>query len=130
MAVQGADILLYPTAIGNEPQDARLDSKDHWQRTMQGHAAANMVGLVASNRIGSETHDAATMTFYGHSFIADGTGAKIAEADRETESVITASLDLAAMRMARASWGFFRDRRPDLYGPVLSHDGQTFSTTR
>ncbi|MCR9255896.1 MAG: N-carbamoylputrescine amidase [Alphaproteobacteria bacterium] len=130
MAVQGADLLLYPTAIGNEPQDPGLDSKDHWQRTMQGHAAANMVGLIASNRIGTEQHAAAEMTFYGHSFIADGTGAKLAEAGRDDEAVVTASLDLAALRMARASWGFFRDRRPDLYGPVLTHDGKTLSASR
>jgi len=124
MALQGAEILFYPTAIGNEPQDPNLDSRGHWQRAMQGHAAANMLPLVASNRIGTERSEAATMSFYGASFIADATGAKVAEAGDE-EAVITASFDLDALRAARASWGFFRDRRPELYGPLLTLDGST-----
>ncbi len=124
MALMGAEILFYPTAIGNEPQDPSLVSKDHWQRTMQGHAAANMTPLVASNRIGEEQADAALMRFYGASFIADETGAKLAEAGAE-EAVLTASFDLEAVRAARASWGFFRDRRPELYGPLLTLDGWT-----
>lgn len=124
MALMGAEILFYPTAIGNEPQDPDLMSKDHWQRTMQGHAAANMTPLVASNRIGEEQADTALMRFYGASFIADGTGAKLAEAGAE-EAVLTASFDLEAVRAARASWGFFRDRRPELYGPLLTLDGRT-----
>lgn len=123
MALMGAEILCYPTAIGNEPQDGSIDSRDHWQRVMQGHAAANMMPLIASNRIGSEQSDAATMTFYGSSFIADPFGAKVAEADRETETVLTASFDLDRIRAQRASWGFFRDRRPELYQPILTLDG-------
>jgi N-carbamoylputrescine amidase len=119
----GAELLFYPTAIGSEPEAPEVDSKDHWQRVMQGHAAANMVGLVASNRIGVEPNDAAEMTFYGHSFIADETGAKVAECDGGSEGVILAEVDLATMRGRRAGWGLFRDRRPDLYGALLGLDG-------
>ncbi len=123
MALRGAEILLYPTAIGSEPQDPALDSRPHWQRTMQGHAAANVMPLVASNRIGTERGAAVEMSFYGHSFIADHTGAIIAEADDHSEQVLTASFDLAAIRDYRRSWGLFRDRRPDLYAPLLTLDG-------
>ena len=123
MALMGAEILFYPTAIGSEPQDPHLKSKDHWQRTMQGHAAANLTPLVASNRIGREEGDAADITFYGSSFIADATGAKVAEADESARAVITATFDLDALRAQRASWGLFRDRRPDLYGPLMTLDG-------
>jgi N-carbamoylputrescine amidase len=123
MALMGAEILFYPTAIANEPQDPTLISKDHWQRTMQGHAAANMVPLVSSNRIGREDGEAAQLTFYGASFIADELGAKVAEADGESRAVITATFDLDALRVKRASWGLFRDRRPDLYGALLTSDG-------
>jgi N-carbamoylputrescine amidase len=125
MALLGAEILLYPTAIGSEPQDASIDSSGHWRRTMQGHAAANVVPLVASNRIGTETGEKYTMTFYGSSFIASPTGEKIAEADRKSESVLTASFDLEEVRRYRQSWGVFRDRRPDLYYPLLSLDGRS-----
>jgi N-carbamoylputrescine amidase len=125
MALQGAEILLYPTAIGSEPQDAGIDSSGHWQRTMQGHAAANIVPLVASNRIGTEQGEKYTMTFYGSSFIAGPTGEKIAEADRVTETVLTASFDFEEIRRYRESWGVFRDRRPDLYHPLLSLDGRS-----
>jgi len=124
MALLGAEILLYPTAIGSEPQDASIDSSGHWQRTMQGHAAANIVPLVASNRIGTEQGEQYSMTFYGSSFIASPTGEKIAEADRVTETVLTASFDLDEIRRYRRSWGIFRDRRPDLYYPILSLDGR------
>ncbi len=123
MALMGAEILFYPTAIGSEPQDPTLISKNHWQRTMQGHAAANMMPLVASNRIGREQGDNAAITFYGASFIAGPTGDKVAEADGESRAVLTASFDLDAIRAQRASWGLFRDRRPDLYGPLLTADG-------
>lgn len=123
MALMGADCLLYPTAIGNEPQDPSIDSRFHWQRTMQGHAAANLVPVVASNRIGTEQSDAATMTFYGSSFIADPTGDKVAEAGTGEEAVITATFDFEEIRAMRAAWGVFRDRRPDLYGPLLTRDG-------
>jgi N-carbamoylputrescine amidase len=124
MALQGAEILLYPTAIGSEPQDAGIDSKDHWQRTMQGHAAANLMPLIASNRIGREAGESCTLTFYGSSFITDPTGAKIAEAPRDTQAVITAEFDLDAIRTQRAAWGLFRDRRPDLYGALMTSDGK------
>jgi len=123
MALMGAEILLYPTAIGSEPQDATLDSRYHWQRTMQGHAAANIMPLVASNRIGSEQGEKLAITFYGHSFIADHTGEVVAQADDRSEQVITASFDLEEIRRYRHSWGVFRDRRPDLYGPLLKLDG-------
>ena len=126
MALLGADILLYPTAIGSEPNNPALDSRDHWQRVMQGHAAANMVVLAASNRIGVEENDAATMTFYGSSFIAGPTGEKLAEAGREEQAIVTAAFDLDQIRAMRASWGLFRDRRPELYEPLLTLDGETF----
>ena len=123
MALMGAEALLYPTAIGSEPQDASIDSRDHWQRCMQGHAAANVMPLIASNRIGVEQGQQYAMTFYGSSFIADPTGAKVAEADRSSEAILTATFDLDAVRAQRHAWGVFRDRRPDLYAPILTLDG-------
>lgn len=128
MALQGAEILFYPTAIGSEPQDPTINSKGHWQRTMQGHAAANMMPLVASNRVGVETGDSCTIVFYGASFIADQTGAKVAEAGEQEREIITATFDLDRVGADRASWGLFRDRRPDLYGPLLTLDGSTTRT--
>jgi N-carbamoylputrescine amidase len=126
MALMGAEILFFPTAIGSEPQDATLDSSAHWQRAMQGHAASNVTPLVASNRIGTEPGaKGTTLTFYGSSFIAGPTGAKIAEANRTDETVLTASFDLDEIAKMRASWGVFRDRRPELYKPLLTLDGQT-----
>jgi len=119
----GADVLLYPTAIGSEPHDASIDSRDHWQRCMQGHAAANVMPLVASNRIGVERGQKYEMTFYGSSFIAGPAGEKLVEADRVTEAVITATFDLDAIRAHRHAWGVFRDRRPELYGPIMTLDG-------
>ncbi len=124
MALKGAEILLYPTAIGSEPQDAGIDSSGHWQRTMQGHAAANVMPLVASNRIGSERGEKYTLSFYGSSFIASPTGEKVAEAGRGEETVLTATFDLDEVRRYRESWGVFRDRRPELYHPLLSLDGR------
>ncbi len=118
LVLGGAEILLYPTAIGNEPQFPDWDSRDHWQRAMQGHAASNMVPLVASNRIGAEKGKNSEMTFYGSSFMADETGAKVAEADRTSETVLTHTFDLDAIRNQRAQWGFFRDRRPEHYGAL------------
>ena len=118
LVLGGAEILLYPTAIGNEPQFPDWDSRDHWQRAMQGHAASNMIPLVASNRIGAEKGKNSEMTFYGSSFIADETGAKVAEADRTSETVLTHTFDLDAIRNQRAQWGFFRDRRPEHYGAL------------
>jgi N-carbamoylputrescine amidase len=130
MALQGAEILFYPTAIGSEPQDPSIDSKDHWQRTMQGHAAANVMPLVASNRIGIEKGQQWSTTFYGSSFIADHTGAKIKEADRSSETVLTATFDLEAIREYRRAWGVYRDRRPDLYGAMGTLDGVSKVVTR
>lgn len=120
MALLGAEILLYPTAIGSEPV-LQTDSKPHWQRCMQGHAAANIMPIVASNRIGHEVQKNSEMTFYGSSFIADETGGLVAEADRETEGVITAEFDLDAIAQKRREWGVFRDRRPEMYGTLLTH---------
>ncbi len=124
LVLGGAEVLLYPTAIGTEPQYPEWDSRDHWQRAMQGHAASNMVPLVASNRIGAERGQNSEMTFYGSSFIADETGAKVAEADRTSEAVLTRTFDLDAIRNQRAQWGFFRDRRPEHYRALVTFDGQ------
>jgi N-carbamoylputrescine amidase len=125
MALMGAELLFYPTAIGSEPQDPTLDSRDHWQRAMQGHAAANVTPLIASNRIGTEPGaNGTSLTFYGSSFIADPTGAKIAEANRTEQTTLTATFDLDEIAHMRASWGVFRDRRPELYGPLLTLDGK------
>ncbi|MFT3696048.1 MAG: N-carbamoylputrescine amidase [Kofleriaceae bacterium] len=111
MTLAGADVLFYPTAIGSEPEEPDFDSRDSWQRVMIGHAVANSVGVVASNRVGTE----AGMTFYGSSFIADARGDKVAELGRDASGVIVADLDLDKIRRVRASMGFFRDRRPHLY---------------
>jgi N-carbamoylputrescine amidase len=128
MALLGAEALFYPTAIGSEPPPAPpLDSRDHWRRVMQGHAAANLMPVIGSNRIGEEKGSASQITFYGSSFIADQTGAIVAELDRVQEGVVTATFDLDEMAKARASWGLFRDRRPDLYGVIVSHDGKTLT---
>jgi N-carbamoylputrescine amidase len=125
MALMGAELLFYPTAIGSEPQAPDLDSSGHWQRTMQGQAGANVMPLIASNRIGTEAgHRGTSMTFYGSSFIADHTGAKVAEANRTDESVLTATFDLDAIAELRGYWGTFRDRRPEMYAPLLTLDGR------
>jgi N-carbamoylputrescine amidase len=123
MALLGAEVLLYPTAIGSEPPDPSWDSSGHWQRVMQGHAGANLMPVVAANRIGREVGETCEITFYGSSFIADSTGAKVAEAGRTEEAVLLASFDRAQLRTQRASWGLFRDRRPELYGPIVTLDG-------
>ncbi|PKQ06755.1 MAG: N-carbamoylputrescine amidase [Alphaproteobacteria bacterium HGW-Alphaproteobacteria-11] len=123
LALKGAEVILYPTAIGSEPHDASINSRDHWQRTMQGHSAANLVPVVASNRIGREEGESCGITFYGSSFITDGTGAKIAEADETSETVLTATFDLDALAEQRLNWGVFRDRRTDLYTDILTLDG-------
>ncbi len=124
LTLMGAEVLFYPTAIGSEPQDPNYDSSGHWRRVMQGHAAANMVPVVASNRIGHEMGDAAAVDFYGGSFIADNTGAVVEQAPPSGDAAITASFDLDHLAARRASWGLFRDRRPDLYLPLLSLDGE------
>ena len=127
MALMGAELLLYPTAIGSEPPPAApVDSSGHWQRTMQGHAAANMVPVIASNRIGTEhaTLDSSCeLTFYGHSFIADHTGALMCTADHQSETVLVHEFDMKMIRDYRDSWGIYRDRRPDLYQTINTLDG-------
>jgi len=123
MAVMGAELLFYPTAIGSEPQDPTIDSRQHWRRAMQGHSASNCMPVIASNRTGLETAEQTSVTFYGTSFITDATGGIVTELGQE-EGVVTASFDLDALAKARAAWGLFRDRRPDLYLPLLTLDGR------
>ncbi|WMV55949.1 hypothetical protein MTR67_049334 [Solanum verrucosum] len=127
MALQGAEVLFYPTAIGSEPQDGGLDSRDHWRRVMQGHAGANVVPLVASNRIGKEIieteHGNSEITFYGYSFIAGPTGELVAAAGDKEEAVLVAQFDLDKIKSKRHGWGVYRDRRPDLYKVLLTLDG-------
>lgn len=125
MALLGAEILFYPTAIGSEPQDAGIDSKDHWQMVMQGHAAANLVPVVASNRIGTEAVDESEITFYGSSFIAGPQGQKLVEANRTEETVLVMEFDLEQLERQRIEWGIFRDRRPELYKVIMTYDGMT-----
>jgi N-carbamoylputrescine amidase len=120
MALMGAEILLYPTAIGSEPQDASLDTRDPWQRAMQGHAVSNVIPVVAANRTGFEPGPGGGQSFYGSSFIADHRGDLVASLDREDQGVITARFDLDFLAAHRASFGFFRDRRTDLYGALVS----------
>lgn len=124
MTLMGAELLLYPTAIGSEPQDNLIDSKDHWQTCMLGHAAANLVPVIASNRIGSEEDEDSRIVFYGSSFIAGPQGNKLVEADRENEAVLVAELDLEQLEKQRIEWGIFRDRRPELYHIITSNDGE------
>ena len=119
MALMGADLLLYPTAIGSEPGNPGYDSSRHWQRAMQGHAAANMVGLAASNRVGQEEVNGITMDWYGQSFIADATGDIVAGCGGEIGAIAMASFDFDAMRRERAAWGLFRDRSPDRYDGLM-----------
>ncbi|CAJ1949801.1 unnamed protein product [Cylindrotheca closterium] len=138
MALMGADLILYPTAIGTEPQDATINSADHWQRVMQGHAAANMVPIVASNRFGTEIllHDDGSkrqqITFYGRSFITDETGEIITEARPDEMSppimTLTASYSPSKNRETRLAWGLFRDRRPELYDVLKTKDGKLSSS--
>ena len=124
MALMGAEILFYPTAIGSELLDPEIDSSGLWQRVMQGHAGANLMPLIASNRIGIEKGRKGTeLDFYGSSFIADNTGNKLAEMDRETEGFITQTFDLDDLAKQRSYWGIFRDRRPELYGKIATLDG-------
>lgn len=124
MALMGAEILFYPTAIGDEPT-LGINSKGHWQRCMQGHAAANLMPVVASNRIGSETITQngvdSVMAFYGGSFITDGRGEIIEEASADKTEVISATFDLDKLASERHQWGVFRDRRPSMYGTLLTH---------
>jgi N-carbamoylputrescine amidase len=115
MTLMGADILFYPTAIGTEPHDPDLDTSRLWRRAMIGHAVSNVVPVVAANRIGTECGQ----RFYGHSFICDERGDMLAEFGAEETGVLVATLDLAAAKKHRAAFGFFRDRRPELYGRLV-----------
>jgi len=129
MALLGAELFFFPTAIGSEPPPALpVNSREHWQRTQQGHAAANLTPLIASNRYGLERSlqdpEKLYIQFYGSSFIADATGAKVAEAGEEGDAVLTATFDLDSVEQLRNNWFVFRDRRPDLYGPIVSLDGR------
>ena len=119
MALNGAELLFYPTAIGSEPDTPELDSRDSWQLVMQGHSAANTLPVIASNRIGTEVNEKFSMTFYGSSFITDGTGIKVKECSRDNEEYIIQKFDLDSIQEHRSSWGFFRDRRTDLYKDIL-----------
>jgi len=123
MTLMGAELLFYPTAIGTEPYDATIDSKDHWQACMLGHAASNLVPVIASNRVGTETDEDSKITFYGSSFIAGPQGNKICEADRASETTLVAEFDLDKLQEQRFEWGIFRDRRPELYRILTSNDG-------
>jgi N-carbamoylputrescine amidase len=130
MALTGAELLFFPTAIGSEPPPAMaVNSRDHWQRTQQGHAAANLTPLIAANRYGLERslQDPAALflRFYGSSFITDATGAKLAEAPEEGDAVLVHTFDLEAIAQQRDNWFVFRDRRPELYGALTSLDGRT-----
>ena len=123
MALKGAQILLYPSAIGSEPILPK-DSKNHWQNTMRGHAAANIMPLLGCNRVGVESAGKSSMKFFGSSFIADQHGEKIAELNHEEEGILAASFDLEAIDKERVDWGVFRDRRVDLYGDILKFSGE------
>ena len=129
LALLGAELLLFPTAIGTEPPPAlAVNSREHWQRTQQGHAAANLTPLVAANRYGLERSlqdpQGLFIRFYGSSFIADATGAKVTEAPEEGDTVLSAAFDLEEIAQLRNNWFVFRDRRPDLYGALTSLDGK------
>ncbi|HYB33457.1 MAG TPA: N-carbamoylputrescine amidase [Steroidobacteraceae bacterium] len=129
MALLGAELFFFPSAIGTEPPPAvPVNSREHWQRTQQGHAAANLTPLIASNRYGLERSlqdpQGLHIRFYGSSFIADALGAKVAEAPEEGDAVLTYTFDLTAVAQLRDNWFVFRDRRPDLYGPLVSLDGR------
>ncbi|WP_067093878.1 N-carbamoylputrescine amidase [Marinomonas atlantica] len=126
MVLMGADILLFPTAIGSEPSQPQLNTMPHWTNTMRGHAAANQVPVIASNRIGKETaqHRDLELTFYGSSFICDETGDVIKQAGRDSEDVLVHTFDLDDVRRQRKAWGLFRDRRPEHYDVIKTLDGQ------
>lgn len=115
MAVMGAQVLFYPTAIGSEPHDASLDTREPWRRAMQGHAVSNVIPVVAANRIGTETVGANTQTYYGHSFIADHRGDLVEGFGAHDEGALAHEFDLDFLDRHRAAWGFFRDRRTEFY---------------
>ncbi|MBO6764639.1 N-carbamoylputrescine amidase [Maricaulis sp.] len=116
MTMLGAEVLLYPTAIGSEPHDDSLDTAIRWQRAMQGHAVSNVIPVIAANRIGNEDGQ----VFYGSSFVTDHTGEKLEELGRNETGVVSSTYDLDFLQRHRAAWGFFRDRRQDLYAPFFS----------
>ena len=119
MALMGAQVLFYPTAIGSEPKDAEMDTSRMWRRAMIGHAVSNCMPVVAANRIGYERPEGAQgQAFYGHSFICDEWGDYLEEFGCDESGALVSTLDLEAGRRHRASWGFFRDRRPQLYGRI------------
>ena len=118
LALIGAELILYPTAIGSEPE-VDIDSCGHWQRVQMGHAAANMIPVVAANRFGHEVGQSCSITFYGSSFITDETGAKVAEAPRQGEAIIAASFNLERMAQERDYWGLMRYRRPECYSEII-----------
>ncbi|MFT0213618.1 N-carbamoylputrescine amidase [Pseudomonas sp. F1_0610] len=124
MALQGAEILFYPTAIGTEPHDHTINSREHWQRVQQGHAGANVMPLIASNRVGLEQQEDSSITFYGASFIADQFGAKVQELNQTETGVITHTFDLDELEKIRTNWGVFRDRRTNLYSGLKTLDGE------
>ena len=125
LALMGAELLFFPTAIGSEPLEPEINSRAHWQITMQGHAAANLTPVIASNRVGTEHEDESFIRFYGSSFIADEQGQIVKSLGEEEITTCIATFDLDAIALARRSWGVFRDRRTDLYGPLLTMDGHT-----
>lgn len=133
MSLSGAELLMYPTAIGKpmRPMTGEpTNSKPHWQQTMQGHAAANMVVLAASNRVGVETGRTDETQFYGGSFVADATGTKVLELDEVTPGVAVTTFDLDAIAAFRKYWGIFRTRRPDLYQPIISQAEPAYLSVR
>ncbi len=123
MALKGAEVICYPTAIGTEPHDPGADSRDHWRRAMQGHAAANMLPVIAANRIGFEQGAGCAITFYGSSFITGQFGEISAEAGRDETGFVISRIDLAEAERQRREWGLFRDRRPGLYSDLLTLGG-------
>lgn len=123
MVLMGAELLFYPTAIGTEPENPEIDSKNHWQRCMQGHSACNLVPVIASNRTGVESIDDSRITFYGSSFITDQLGEIVAQAGRYDDEALLAEFDLDFIQQQRIEWGIFRDRRPELYKAILTYDG-------
>lgn len=125
MALMGAELLFYPTAIGSEPESPEVDSMPHWRRCMVGHSACNLMPVIASNRVGKEHIEDSNITFYGSSFMTDATGALVAEANRIEETILMQTYDLDALKAQRTEWGLFRDRRPELYGTLLTNDGKT-----
>jgi N-carbamoylputrescine amidase len=127
MALMGAEALLYPTAIGSEPDMPDYDSQPHWETVMRGHAAGNIMPVMASNRVGAEAQDNRSVTFYGTSFIAGETGQMIGQAGRAERAITLAKIDLEKAAELRRSWGLFRDRRADLYGALRGLDGATVS---